>query len=401
MLTGYAAGDEALIIINPTLLSGDWSNYNVIAEGRISVNQPSASRDLGIVVKYVDASNFYWVGLGLWGHQYSISRCLNGVYSELASAGLDSALVLGQTYRLKVVANSNGLIELWVGVGANSTPVKVLEFTDTSISSGSVGFRAFDTMVEWDFVDVAENTVPVYYTLTVGSNITLNPAGGTYLQGTTVEATANAPANMQFSNWTGDASGTINPTAIVMDRNKSIQAVFTPIVVPYTLTISSVGNGHTSPAGTQQYSEGTSVPVSAIADSGNYLVGWTLDGLSVGTDNPVHVTMNSNHTLVATFAPIVNNFMLTINGSLYGTTNPIAGTYQFAQNQSVSLSATPIAGYVFSHWLKDGVDVGKINVIVMDASYTLTPVFVQSEGFNWIPILVGISAAVGTWYVVK
>lgn len=401
MLTGYAAGAEALIVLNPLLLSGDWSNYNVTAEGRISTTQPSIARDLTIVVKYVDENNFYWLGLGAWGHQYSISRCLNGVFQELAFSGMDTSIILGQTYRIKAVANSNGLLELWVGEGTGSTPVKVLEFTDTAFPSGSVGFRAVDTQVEWDFVYVAENSTPVYYTLTTGANITLNPAGGTYLAGTTVEATANPPANMQFANWTGDASGTVNPTNILMDRNKSINAVFTPIVVPYTLVIGSIGSGHTSPIGTQQYNAGTNVSVSAIADPDNYLAGWTLDGVEAGTINPFNVLMDKNHTLVANFAPIANPYVLVMNGSLYGVTNPVAGTHEYTQNQIVPISATPISGYVFDHWLKDGLDVGKITEIVMDGSHTLTPVFVQSGGFNWIPILAGVGLAVGTWYVIR
>jgi len=69
-----------------------------------------------------------------------------------------------------------------------------------------------------------------YYTLSTSVNgsgsITLDPAGGTYDEGTTVTVTANPGSGAQFDNWSGDASGTNNPITITMGANKSIIANF-------------------------------------------------------------------------------------------------------------------------------------------------------------------------------
>jgi hypothetical protein len=70
------------------------------------------------------------------------------------------------------------------------------------------------------------------YTLTTAvspsgaGTITLNPAGGSYAPGTVVTVTATAASGWRFNNWTGDLSGSTNPTTITMNSNKSVTAVF-------------------------------------------------------------------------------------------------------------------------------------------------------------------------------
>jgi hypothetical protein len=70
----------------------------------------------------------------------------------------------------------------------------------------------------------------------------------------------------------------------------------------YTLTITTTTGGTTTPTpGTHPYTEGTIVTVTAIADSGYTFDHWELDGANVGSDNPINVTMDSDHTLHAIF----------------------------------------------------------------------------------------------------
>ncbi len=66
------------------------------------------------------------------------------------------------------------------------------------------------------------------------------------------------------------------------------------------LTISSTTGGSTTPNnGTYQYTD--TVQVTANPDSGYSFHHWTLDGNNAGSDNPITVQMNNNHTLVAIF----------------------------------------------------------------------------------------------------
>ena len=68
------------------------------------------------------------------------------------------------------------------------------------------------------------------YALTVNvtgqGTVALDPPGGTYSHGTTVQLTANAAGGWQFDHWSGALNGPANPTTILMDGPKSVTAVF-------------------------------------------------------------------------------------------------------------------------------------------------------------------------------
>ena len=69
----------------------------------------------------------------------------------------------------------------------------------------------------------------------------------------------------------------------------------------YSLTISAESGGTTSPLpGTYEYFAGASETVTADADSGYIFTYWLLDGAK-NYDNPIGVTMDSDHTLEAHF----------------------------------------------------------------------------------------------------
>jgi len=88
----------------------------------------------------------------------------------------------------------------------------------------------------------------------------------------------------------------------------------------YTLSISCSAGGTTSPSGDQTVLEGTIITVTAIANTGYLFVGWTLDGADVGVANPIAVTMESNHGIIASFTRITEGGGLPIGWILMGTT---------------------------------------------------------------------------------
>lgn len=93
-------------------------------------------------------------------------------------------------------------------------------------------------------INWAPNTVvPTNYTLTTNvapagsGSVTLNPVGGTYAAGTVVTLTANPAAGYYFASWSGDLTGSANPTTITMNANKTVTANFSLTPPPTCITI--------------------------------------------------------------------------------------------------------------------------------------------------------------------
>jgi hypothetical protein len=81
-----------------------------------------------------------------------------------------------------------------------------------------------------DYFFIVNTTVPpVYYTLytnSVGSGTVTPASGNSYAAGTVVDVEATADSGWQFDSWSGDLSGSDNPTTITMDSDKTITATF-------------------------------------------------------------------------------------------------------------------------------------------------------------------------------
>ncbi|MDT0620384.1 InlB B-repeat-containing protein [Croceitalea vernalis] len=75
-----------------------------------------------------------------------------------------------------------------------------------------------------------QNDEPVQFDLSVLANPTeggtVSPSNGTYDEGTSVNIQATPSEGYTFQEWTGNAQSDINPLTIVMDANKTINAVF-------------------------------------------------------------------------------------------------------------------------------------------------------------------------------
>ena len=63
-------------------------------------------------------------------------------------------------------------------------------------------------------------------TVTIEGEGTVDPAGGTYEAGTTVELTATPSSGWHFVRWQGDASGTDAASSVVMSEDRNVTAVF-------------------------------------------------------------------------------------------------------------------------------------------------------------------------------
>ena len=219
---------------------------------------------------------------------------------------------------------------------------------------------------------------PVIYTLDVntvgGGTVTWTPLGTEFVAGTLVTLTATADPNWSFAGWSGDLSGTANPTSITMNGNKAMTATFTQD--EYTLTVNVVGSGTVGKAPDQAtYHYGDVVTLTATADPGWTFAGWSGD-LS-GTANPTSITMNGNKVVTATFTQ--DEYTLTVNVVGNGAVDkaPDQATYRYGD--VVTLTATADPGWTFAGWSGDLSGTANPTSITMNGNKVVTATFTQDE----------------------
>jgi len=150
--------------------------------------------------------------------------------------------------------------------------------------------------------------VPITYTLTIttttGGTTSPSPSSYVYDAGTSVSVTAISDAYYSFDHWELDGVnvGSSNPYSVLIDNNYVLYAIFR--LLSYTLTITSTSGGTTNPAPSSYvYDAGTNVPVTAIANNNCRFDHWELDGIDVGSANPISVTIDMDHLLHTVFMP--------------------------------------------------------------------------------------------------
>ena len=186
----------------------------------------------------------------------------------------------------------------------------------------------------------AQNAV-TQFTLSItaiNGTVTKNPDSTVYSSGTVVHLTANPSTGYHFVDWTGDLTGSNNPDSIMMNANKSVTANFA--INSYPLNVTIVGHGTVTKDPDQTtYNHGTSVTVTAAADSGWYFAHWSGD--TTGSANPLIVTMNSTKNFTATFSELtavrVSNGT---GGGLWTSTNTWVGGLVPVSTDSVVIVGT-------------------------------------------------------------
>ncbi len=116
-------------------------------------------------------------------------------------------------------------------------------------------------------------------------DITLDPAGGEYDEGSTVTLTATPGPGWRFDHYASDVEGTQNQTTVVMNKNKAVTAVFTESIPQYSLEVSVEGEGVVTldPLG-GLYEAGTQVTLTALPGKDWCLQKWLVNTTKQDTD---------------------------------------------------------------------------------------------------------------------
>jgi len=213
------------------------------------------------------------------------------------------------------------------------------------------------------------------YTLTiatVGSGSVNTDKSPPYHHGDVVQLTAVPAIGWSFSVWSGDLSGSVNPTTIFIDGNKGVTATF--IQNAYSLTVSTVGSGSVSKVPDQaSYHLGDSVQLTATPAAGWSFGVWSGD--LTGSQNPTTIMIDGHKTVTATFTQNEYTLDVSIVGSGSVAKAPDQSTYHY--NDVVELTAVPNAGWSFSGW--SGGLVGNPTSVTITGGLTVTATFTQIE----------------------
>jgi hypothetical protein len=223
---------------------------------------------------------------------------------------------------------------------------------------------------------------PTQYTLTIQSAThgacSLSVGDHVYNSGTDVPVTSQPDGGYTLDYWLEDSSnvGSADPIHITMTANHTLQPVFKVLTGgTHTLTIGSASNGHCDlSVGGHTETDGSTVNVLAIPDSGYVLDYWTKDSSNVGSANPYGCYMDTDHTLTPTFKVAgVPSYVLTMAGDGHCTTTPSIGTHTYTTPTNVGIDCTLDSDRDWDHWIIDGVrSNSKAQTINVDHSFQVT-----------------------------
>ena len=141
------AGNAAALLNNT-----NWKNQAIEADIKPTAF-PTADRWFGLVARYRDAQNYYYVTVRS-SNQIQLKRMVNGTFTNLASAPM--TVTLNRNYRVRLEAIGS-LVRVYVD------GKRVLQARDTSLAQGQAGIMMYQTRADYDNVVATPNPNTVLY----------------------------------------------------------------------------------------------------------------------------------------------------------------------------------------------------------------------------------------------
>jgi len=263
----------------------------------------------------------------------------------------------GDVVQLTATANSGWSFTGWSGDASGST------------SPTSIVINGTNTVT----ATFTQNEYALTLNVVGGGSVSKLPDKATYHYGDNVQLLAADASGWVFSGWSGDLTGTTNPSSVVIDETPEVTATFTQNT--YTLTIGTVGQGSVSLNNTGPYYYGDVVELTA-----NPTVGWSFSDWSqdlTGSVNPETILIDGDKAVTATFTQ--NTYTLTANGDPSGSGNVLlnnTGPYHYGD--VVQLTAIPAnSSWSFSGWSGDlGGSINPENILI-DGNKNVNAAFSQ------------------------
>jgi uncharacterized repeat protein (TIGR02543 family) len=215
----------------------------------------------------------------------------------------------------------------------------------------------------WTITDGGEVPFLIIAASASPNNACTITGAGEYSEGTSVTLIATANTGYTFVNWTEDGVevSTDAEYTFTATDDRILVANFIPDSYTISANVSPENSGTISGAG--DYHHGTSVTLTATANTGYTFVNWTEDGTEVSTQATYTFTAESDRTLVANFS--LNSYTISAS-AVPENSGTINGAGDYDHGTSVTLTATANTGYTFVNWTEDGTEVST------EATYTFT-----------------------------
>lgn len=171
---------------------------------------------------------------------------------------------------------------------------------------------------------------------------------------TTIYASPSTDSGWAFEHWAGDGIGTGTAISVLMDADKTVEAVFTT-PGDHTLVVQKTGTGMGKifpTPGNYSFMNGQTVMFSAFPLVGSFFGGWQGDITGYTVEN-VPLTMDSDKTVAARFVSTGFTLYLTVygNGFIQNFHNrPLIG---YVSGAVVDLQAVALIDSQFDHWEGD------------------------------------------------
>ena len=348
-------------------------------------------------------------GLGNGGG--NVSSVPAGITCTVAagtSSGTCSAVYApGTPVTLSAAPNATSVFTGWSGACSGTGACQV---TMSDVRSVTASFALVTHQLTVTASGTGSGTVagtPAGISCTIDGASAGGDCAEAYPVGTVVTLAATPAANMRFTGWGGACSGAF-ACQVTMTGARSVVASFAPIV--HTLTVIGAGAGSgrvTSDVGgidcaiaagsatgtcSAAYTQGTVVTLTATPNGTDSFAGWS--GVCSGTGSCV-VTMSQARSMIATFAPPVVTFALTVDpatgnagtgtvsgGGISCTITGTSKTGTCAQTPVsgtvVTLTASPAASNVFAGWGGPCTGTGQCTV-TMSQAQTVTASFLVTR----------------------
>jgi hypothetical protein len=297
---------------------------------------------------------------------------------------------LGTSVILTASANSGYTFTGWSGGGCSGKGTCTITMTAATPVTANYAITTNNLTVTKSGMGVGTVTGSDSL-INCGSTCSVN-----YESGKAVTLTASANSGSTFSGWSGGGCSGKGTCAVSMTAATTVAATFTPV---YNLTVtksatgagtitssdSTINCGSTCSA---NYNPGTSVTLTAWANSGYTFTGW-LGGGCTGTGTCT-VSMAAATSVTATFATTTYNLAVTKSGTGSGTVTGSDGlincgttcSVNYDSGKSVTLAASATSGSTFSGWSGGCSGTGTCTVN-MTAAKSVTANYAKSVPANY------------------